>query len=485
MPKPNIIFILSDQHRWDFMGYETNGITHTPNLDKLAARGVRANNAYCPAPLCSPSRAAMATGRYAMNSGCFTNLHKVPASTPTFNKELKKAGYTTMVIGKIHMEIHHYQSDLASPAHKAYMKELGWDDTFEVVGNGLWNTGIKDQYSKMLDQEGLKDQVLQYYNNWGYFMDKRVAMHPLQAQVWPFEEKYQESYLIGKTAVNWIKEQPKDKPYFLHLGFTGPHSPTEPNQKFLDLYDVADETQPVDNESPWDWLPEGRTGYRAMITQIDHYIGDVIKAVEERGELDNTIIIYTSDHGEMMGDHGRTDKGSFYEGSAHVPFVAAGPGIQHKETNALIELLDLGKSFCDFAGVESHPLDQGESLKPVLEGNTDYHRDTVFCEMGCDKMIFDGRYKLIYGEQTADKREGLGRIHLDKPVTIPRSPAALFDLKEDPNETNNLFDNPDYVQLKIEMLEKLLARINENTQPSEFLDRGVYNPPTLETACPS
>ncbi len=133
------------------------------------------------------------------------------------------------------------------------------------------------------------------------------------------------------------------------------------------------------------------------------------------------------------------------------------------------------KTVCDLCGVEPHVLDQGKSLAPLLSGERDAHRNAIYGEMGCDRMLYDGRYKLMWGDSQSDARK-LGRLHLDKPVTIPASPPRLYDLAEDPQEGHNLLAATGHESLLAEMLQKLLARMNENTQPRPLLDRGEYKP---------
>ena len=213
-----------------------------------------------------------------------------------------------------------------------------------------------------------------------------------------------------------------------------------------------------------------------MITQIDDYVGRIRDLVDNQGDLDNTIFVYTADHGEMAGDHGRFDKTCFYEASLRVPFLIAGPGVTPgQDTDALVEIIDVGKTLCELAGVEPHELDQGKSLVPVLSGQSDSHRDTAYCEMGCDRMVFDGRYKLMWGDPKGDTRK-LGRLHLDKPVNIGPSPGRLYDLQEDPHETVDLAQDPAHRDLLHDMLQKLVVRMNENVQPRPNLSRGEYRP---------
>ena len=477
MDRPNVVFVIADQHRWDFMGYESNGVTHTPNLDRIAANGTVFRSAYCTSPLCSPSREAIAAGRYGMNTGCFTNLHELPPGTPTFVSQLRGAGYQTCAIGKTHMEVHAYDSDLYSAEHCDFMDSLGWDAICEVAGNGMLKTGIRCGYSRFLRERAAFDEVLDFYRKWHYFMDVGQPGDPsFQAHQWPLGEELQETAYIGRTALEWLRQRDRDRPFFLHVGFAAPHAPVEPNAAFLGLYADEPETPPVDCEDPPEWLPDGRRGYRAMISHLDHYVGRLRDFLAEQDELANTIFLYTADHGELAGDHGRFGKTSFHEASVRVPLVVSGPGIiAGQDSRALVELIDLGRTVCDLCDVQPHQLDQGRSLGALLAGRTDEHRGNVYAEMGCDRMLFDGRYKLMWGDPHADTRQ-LGRLHLDKPVNVPHSPARMYDLAEDPHETRNLAADPAHRELLSTMLQKLLERINQNTQPQPLKSRGAYQP---------
>jgi choline-sulfatase len=473
---PNILFVIADQHRWNFMGYE-DGRTLTPNLDRLAERGTVFRRAYCNAPLCSPSRAAIASGRYGMNSGSFTNLHQLPPHTPSFVQQLRSAGYRTSAVGKTHMEIHAYDSDLMSEAHRQFMDSLGWDDIAEISANGMLKTGIRCAYTEFLREHGMFEQVLAYYRQWHYFMDKgRTGDREWMPHEWELPDEFQESEFVTTTALDWLAKRDRSQPFFLHVGFGAPHSPIEPHPRFLEPYREQDEPDPIDHHEPEDWVVEGRRGYRAMISQVDEGVGRILAALEQEGELENTVVVYTADHGELAGDHRKFGKTSFFEASVRVPLIIAGPGVvPEQDSDALVELVDLGCTLCNLAGVPAHELDQGRSLVPVLHGESETHRDTVYCEMGCDKMLFDGHYKLMWGDPALDQRQ-LGRLHLDKPVTIPASPGRLYDLHRDPDEHHNLIDDPEAAGVRSEMFAKLLARVNENTQPLPNLSRGEYCP---------
>ena len=475
MTRPNVVLILADQHRWDFIGQADNGVTHTPALDRLAERGTLFDSAYCTAPLCCPSRAAIASGRYGMNTGCFTNLHQLSPGTPSFVEQLRSNGYQTCVIGKTHMEIHAYDADFTSPAHVAFMRSLGWDEVIEADGMAAY--GIRCHYGDFLESRGLMDEYLEFKHQWGYFMDPTHRGDPsFSSHDWTLPDDAHHTSFVGDTALAWLKRRDASRPFMLQMGFTAPHSPIAPTRSHMDRYREAPESSPWNNPNPPAWLADGRRGYRAMISHVDEYVGRLQDALAEQGLLENTVVIYTADHGEMAGDRGAFGKTTFFEGSVRVPLLMAGPGIRYgQRSDALVETIDIGRTVCDLVGVPTHDLDQGRSLIPVLHGEAAAHRDTVYSEMGCDRMLRDDRYKLMWGEPTFDRRK-LGRLHLDKPVDVPPSPGALYDLHEDPHETNNLIDDPEHRTARSEMVERLLTRLNENTQTQPFLSRGEYRP---------
>ena len=412
-----------------------------------------------------------------MNSGCFTNLHEPPQGSPTFVSQFREAGYRTMAVGKSHMRIHAYDADYTSPAHRCYMSSLGWDDTCEVSGNGMFRTGIRCSYSEFLQRRGMLAEVADFYGRWGYFMDPhRKADHTFLPHVFPFDESLKETAFIGQAAVDWLCSRPDGRPFLMHVGFAGPHSPIEPLGRLMDFYRERPEPPPGGWDDVPDWVLDGRRGYRAMITEVDEWIGRIRDCLARRGELDDTIFVYTSDHGEMAGDHQRFDKCCFFEGAVHVPLVISMPaGPVRGASDALVETIDIGRTLCDLCGVTPHPLDQGHSLLGLLLGQRESHRESIYVEMGCDRMIFDGRYKLMWGDPTLDTRQ-LGRLHLEKPVTIAHSPCRLYDLEADPGELRDLAGDHASRPLLMRMMEGLMDRTNQNLQPLPLQSRGEYRP---------
>ena len=228
--QPNIVFVIADQHRWDFVGYE-DGRTVTPCLDAMAREGAVFRRAYCTAPLCSPSRAAIASGRYGMNSGAFTNLHQLPHGTPSFVQQLRAAGYRTAAVGKTHMEIHAYGSDLTGEPHRQFMDSLGWDDIAEISANGMLKTGIRCAYTQFLRERGAFQEVLEFYRQWHYFMDRdRIGDRDWVPHEWRLPTELQESEFVTQTALDWLARRDRARPFLLHVGYGAPHSPSSPTR---------------------------------------------------------------------------------------------------------------------------------------------------------------------------------------------------------------------------------------------------------------
>ena len=308
-------------------------------------------------------------------------------------------------------------------------------------------------------------------------MDKKPGgIHSFECREWPLPEEFHETAYVGRRALDWLEQRDRSQPFHLHVGFAAPHSPIEPLPASMDLYRDTEEMAPWGVETWPDWLLGGRKGYRAMISEIDHWAGRIHDYLAAEGILDDTVFVYVADHGEMAGDHGLNGKCVFYDASVRVPLLMAGPGVKAgQESSALVEIIDLGRTLCELCGVETHALDQGRSLAPILNGESRAHRDTIYSEMGCDRMLFDGRYKLMWGDPSSDTRE-LGRLHLDKPVNIEPSPCRLYDLQTDPHELNDLAKQDVARPVLMDMMGKLRIRTNHNTQMQPLKSRGEYRP---------
>jgi arylsulfatase A-like enzyme len=223
----------------------------------------------------------------------------------------------------------------------------------------------------------------------------------------------------GRMALRLLEGLPVGEPWFLQVNFPGPHEPFDPPAELARRYEDVEFPGPVDGEPHQDHR-RIRRNYAAMIEGIDEWVGRLLDAVARRGELDNTIVVYASDHGEMLGDLGRWFKSIPHEPSVHVPLVVSGPGVDRGvRSDALVELFDLAPTFCDLAGVAPGEDWEAQSIAPILRGGAGAHRDVQVSSFKDWRMATDGRWKLVL-------YDGGDRL--------------LFDLKEDPAERCNLAD---------------------------------------------
>ncbi|MCC5807788.1 MAG: sulfatase-like hydrolase/transferase [Opitutales bacterium] len=450
----NTILITSDHLRWDYLSRH-GGPVQTPCLDRLAARGTSFTRAYCQAPLCVPSRIALTTGRYPMNTGCFTNRHPVDPSAPTFIRQLSRAGIHTAMLGKLHHHVHAMDRDYA--LHAADVHQLGFKEVCETSGKqGSGSIHCECRYTAFLRGHGLLDRYRQWTGRWDGNLYPENTAEP-----WPWDPSLTQDAFIASTACTFLRAQPNDRPFYLHLGFVGPHPPFDAPSTFRN--DLPQ--PPVHTLTNPDWW----TAYAACVREVDHHIGSVLNVLQETGLADQTLIVYTSDHGEMVGEHGLWGKIVLYDPSVHVPLIVAGPVVARGTPDALVELIDLGVTICEAHGVAPHALDQGKSILPILRGERTSHRETVFAEMGSDKMLFDGRHKLLYGNLAKDTRTHWQQSPYNgpafgRPVNLPPDRVSLFDLVDDPREERDLAEDPAHAGLLREMESKLLHRLIANTQ---------------------
>ena len=448
--------MISDHHRWDYLGAMDQVLVQTPSLDGLAQRGTLLTGMHSTTPLCVPQRIAISSGRYPMNSHRYTNRQAVDPSMPTFLQSLRRAGVQTAMIGKFHHHVHTYDADFLS--HEPDVHQLGYDYVHETSGKqGVGTVGCECQYSMYLRRLGILKQFREWTGRWDQIPPKSKPN-----ESWPWEWDTTQDAYIGKRGCEFLQGVRRDRPFFLHLGFVGPHPPFDAPDRYREAYASID--PPAANDGSLRDVDSWRA-YSACISEVDFWVGEVLRTLQSQGLDDETAVFYTSDHGDEAGDHGRWGKGTFYEGSVRVPFLAAGPGIPRKRrVEALAELIDLGRTVCDLFGCDSHDLDQGVSLVRVLQGSRADHRPDVFAEMGSDKMLFDGRYKVMYCNLTKDRRTQLQEPPINGPafgrsVNLPPDIISVYDLVADPSERNDLAEDPAHAELVDRLRERLLNRI--------------------------
>jgi choline-sulfatase len=424
MDRPNILFVLPDQHRPDFLGTNPNLPVRTPTLDGLAARGVRFTNAVCPSPLCAPSRAALASGRNYYRCGVPNHDHDYPPEQPTYYRHLRRAGYQVAGVGKFDL---HKSTSYWGPDGTHQLEAWGFTDG--VDNGGKWdlvaaaqryNTPDFDPYAAFLHHRGLLETHVADYNDRAQYRDT----HPTPLPDFAYCDNW-----IARNALSLLYGFAAEAPWHLVVNFAGPHDPMDVTASMRARWSDVDFPPPHDAAGDLDRATHTaiRQNYAAMIENIDRHVASFLEAVEARGELDQTLVVYASDHGEMLGDHGRWGKKTFYQPSAGVPLIVAGPDVRDNHvSDALVSLHDLAPTFLDWADAAPLPEADAQSLRPVLEGRADTHREIVLSALYDGRMGFDGRYKLV-----------------EQAEASPR----LFDLQNAPHEDRSIAaDAPSVVE---------------------------------------
>jgi arylsulfatase A-like enzyme len=415
--RPNILFFFPDQQRFDWVGTHPDIPVRTPNLDALGKRGVRFERAVCAAPVCAPSRACLAAGVEYDRCGVASNQFDFPLDRTTFYKLLRDSGYHVTGCGKFDLSKKTKDWGLDG---KNRLAEWGFSDG--VNSSGKWDGFIEgseeptDPYMAYLHENGLAESHLADYKKRRGRLEGYSVTEPTPLP----EEAYCDNWVANK-GLELIRNAPADKPWFLQINFPGPHPPVDITHRMEKLARGFDHPQPHGNtELDEETHNRLRQNYSAMIENIDRWLGIYVKELAERGELDNTSIVYSSDHGEMLGDHDLWSKSKPHQPSIGVPLSAAGPGVQPiGACNALVSVMDLASTFLDIGGVATPSDMDSRTFKSILEGNTKDHREILFSGLHDFRTAFDGRYKLVLGYP--EKKD-----------------VALYDMANDPWEDENL-----------------------------------------------
>lgn len=416
---PNILFFLPDQHRGDWIGAHADLPLHTPTLDRLCAGGVRFTRALTPSPLCAPARACLASGRDYRRCGVADNGQPFPLDHPTYYRALREAGYSVAGVGKFDLDKPTLDWNLdGSRLIREWGFTEGIDNEGKLDGSISYRRNGKPMgpYLKHLEDLGLADAYCGEHENRRQHLGAYTTAVP--------KESYCDNWLAG-NGMRFLETFPADRPWHLVVNFTGPHSPfdvTPPmRQRWADVAFPPPHHCDIDDA---EGLQRVRQNYAAMIENIDALCGQMLDIVQRRGELDNTLVVFSSDHGEMLGDHGRFGKSTWHQPSVGIPMVLAGPGVrQGALSEALVSLTDLNATILDWAGCEALPGSASRSLRPVLEDPAASHRDHVTSALSDWRAVYDGRWKLLTRNGRAE---------------------GLYDLAADPEEgTNVLAEHPD------------------------------------------
>ena len=449
--RPHVLILMPDQYRADCLGCAGHPIVRTPNLDRIAAEGVRFDNAYTPSPVCQPARSSFLSGLYCHNHGQWGNHGWLPRDTDTLARRLRE-GYHTCHVGKSHYYPHVKGDHLAR--HADYFDALGFDEVFEVTGPLATRTTdsiMTDRWRQLGCLETFRDDYR-----------RRAEAGELNA-TWPSPMPPGETLddFVGRTAVECVRGYDREQPLMLFVGFGGPHSPWDPPADWAAQYDPAEMDAPLPASQPSEWVPaaaaayqrrvEGHLGeidpqtngriralYYAKISHIDSWVGAIVDAMKDRGMWDETAVVFWSNHGEMLCDKGRLSKSVFYESSARVPLVIRTPERRSAGavSPALVNLVDLFPTICDLAGVDSGNAGHGRSLTPLLDEPGGRVHDAVFSEIGDRTMARTETHKFV--------------------TNAAGEPLLLYDLAADQTEEVNLLGRDDCRDVQAEMRDRLL-----------------------------
>ena len=453
--RPNIILIMPDQHRADALGCAGNPVVTSPNIDRLASEGVMFRRAYSQSPLCQPARASLLTGRYPHQHGCLVNRVTFPSpSEPNFLTSLQEAGYHTASVGKVHIGVIPPGVD-----RHEYVSSYGIADLHEVNGK-MAHLKMDSAYTDLLSEAGVLDEFRSDLRSrvakmaidepYAYLTHAEVEgveqTEPWFAGPAPVPEELFIDNYVGDLAVDWLRRYAREESFFFWIGFCGPHDPHDAPASYADPYLERWDELPVGSLEPPEPTPSERynqkldyfarysgTGemsaddvrrlrayYYGNVSLIDDRIGDILDVLEERGMLDNTWIVFTSDHGDMLGDHQLLAKVVMYDGALRVPLIVRPPGgIAGLVTDDMVELGDAGATIVDAAGIDPIPSSGARSLVPYVTGDQGPPRDAVFVEVGDFSGVVTDRHKYIVERET-------------------RTPCVLFDRLSDPDEDDNM-----------------------------------------------
>lgn len=456
--KPNVLFVFTDQHRSDVMGCAGHPLVQTPNLDRLAGEGMRFERTWSQCPVCQPARANVITGRYAHELGIVGNTRDVDSlenepydpNWPTVMKQMQAAGYETATIGKTH---YHSRPGSAAAAETGesldsrkywdFTRSFGWDYLMEEYDKYAHvSEAFVSPYMEYLASHGVLDAYQEQIRG----VYRRTPTH-WRGETSVLPQEHELTSFIAGHAMEWLSQRDSDKPFFLKLSFVQPHVPLIDDAIWAAYYkdadiEVPDLTPPEAVNEHWrkklaqmgiasqaptvteDFVRKGIRHYLGAVSLVDQKIGEVRATLEELGEWENTWVIYSADHGEMLGDHRYWAKSNFYQGAVQLPLIVSGPDREGKGVSrSLKELIDVPATIADIGGAPAPEGCRGRSLLPDLRGEGEA-RDFIFSRIGEFSAVRNDRYRFTMHAPT-------------------ETPCELFDLEEDSGEMTNRVQDPD------------------------------------------
>ena len=514
--RPNFLFIITDQHRADHLGCSGHPVLKTPNIDSIAAKGTSFDRFYVATPVCQPNRSTLFTGRMPSLHGVRSNGIPLDMRASTFTEGMRQSGYATALVGKSHI-----QNMTSLPAmHTRPDPKDGYTslreqmpEAFEADEKGnygqehpdTWNPGepyeidlpfygfehvdlctehsdhVGGQYyvwfkQKCTDADDLRDRKNQFDHDYICPQAFRTSIP---------EEYYPTTYIREKT-IEYLDRHVSstdDKPFFLMASFPDPHHPFTPPGKYWDMYKPEDMEVPssfdygnVEPPPHVKWARDARESGEAqtnsqnafavsereilearaltcgMIAMIDDAVGDILKKLEDSGLAENTIVVFTADHGDFLGDHGLMLKGpAHFESVTRVPFIWSEPGAKSRATDTLASTVDIAQTILDRAKIEPYNGIQGRSLANAIAGENDPDAvDAVIVE--------DDQQRVYFGYSKPPRIRSLITDRYRLTVSRGEDWGELYDLRNDPDEMENLFDDPAHADIRAQLFERLAKK---------------------------
>jgi arylsulfatase len=462
---PNIVLIMTDQQRFDSIGALGASWMKTPHLDRLVNEGVSFNNCFVNSPVCVTSRASLFHGKYPHKTGVF---HNFQPWSPVWVQWLADKGYHCVNIGKMHINPYH---------------ELGgFHQRFPVENKDRplflneHSRAFYDEWDKALKARGLKKPSR--YNR--YKQDPKKYLEALGCFEWELPEELHSDFFVGDFAKWWLEDRQSDAPLFLQIGFPGPHPPYDPVPRFLDLYKntnipVPDVTRNEIARQPhaqamlranmiefnfdsihWKNAPTNqellsiRRHYAANVSMIDEKVGEIIRVLEKKNYLDNTLVIFTSDHADALGDHGHIQKWTMYDTVLRVPLIFWGPKleIQNRSIDTPVELMDIASTVLELADIPIPSDWDSSSLWPSIVSGTPPVDGVVYSELARDHIQTGSEFIVMRRDDRIKIVWYLGETY-----------GELYDLQADPLETVNLWEDPRFLDERDLLIQEIKDRI--------------------------
>jgi arylsulfatase A-like enzyme len=449
--RPNILIFMPDQLRPDWIGPGNRGGARTPNADALAARGVCFDAAVCPSPICGPSRASLATGYEYDRCSVPNNRFSVGLDEPNLYRQLARAGYQVLTCGKLDLlkgELDWGADGQHAVGGRSRLAALGFTGGLDSGGKHAvlmaHRAGAAEPYLEFLRARSLAEaHVADFAGRRNPGLGADAETHPgaganfrnTAASPLP-DDAYQDDW-IGDRGIDLVRAAAvRPQPWFLQVNFAGPHEPM--NVTATMRASVAGREPPPPAGAAGeeaDLHREIRRNYTAMVERLDAILGRFVATLAETGQLERTVVVVTSDHGEMLGDCGLWEKFVPHQPSIGIPLIVAGPGVARGRAAAPVSFLDLHATAIELASAEAIPGTDSRSLVPLLADPAAPHREAVFSGLGSWRVAFDGRHKLVAGYDRHAARREMEEARFD-PAAM--GGAILVEPARDPCEIRDL-----------------------------------------------